>query len=135
MFLAPTAWFWPAFGGFEHTHYPNYFTWGALTELSTPYEYLFFMLSAVSIAYVYGHKLMGVPDLFLVKKRNLTINLLIAAGSLLLCAGVVMLIRETSIENADYFLAGGICVAAAEVFRYVLPTSAPRRGRSAPPGR
>ena len=103
------------------------------TELTTPYEYLFFFLSAAVLAYVHGQKLLGVPDLVLVKKRGLVSDALMGAALLLLAVGATMLLLAPTIENADYLFAGGICLAGSLVFRNLLPTSLPHRGRSAPP--
>jgi len=135
MFFTPTSWLWPALGAFEHGFYPNYFSWGVTTELSTPYEYLFFLLSAVTIAYVYGQKLMGIPDLVLVQNRRLVYGLLLATAVLLLMAGTVLLLSSPTYENVDYLFAGGLCLAGGFVFKNLKPIALPRRDRSAPPGR
>jgi membrane-bound metal-dependent hydrolase YbcI (DUF457 family) len=135
MFFTPVSWFWPLLGPFQHGHYPDYFANGILNELSTPYEYLFFFLSAAAIAYAYGLKIFGIPELVIVRWHSAVVWSLVVFGVVLLAAGVVLSLTALTVESVDYVMAGGLCLAGALVFREVAPTSPPRRDQTAPPGR
>lgn len=135
MFLTPTSWFWPGFGPFPQGHYPDYLRWGVTAELTAPYEYLFGLLSLVAIAYAYGLKLIGLPHTLLVKNGALLFAMLLAISLLLLGVGVALLLSSLTVDNADYLMAGGLCMAGALVLKNFTPASLPRRGRSMPPRR
>jgi membrane-bound metal-dependent hydrolase YbcI (DUF457 family) len=134
MFFTPVTWFWPLLGPFQHGHYPDYFANGMLTELSTPYEYLFFFLSAAGLAYAYGLRILGIPELIMVGCRPYLSAVLTVAAIALIAFGTLATLLDPGLEWVEYVMAGGLCLAGAVVFRDMLPTSPPRTSPTGPQG-
>jgi membrane-bound metal-dependent hydrolase YbcI (DUF457 family) len=135
MFFTPVSWLWPLLGPFEHGNYPDYFVNGMMAELSTPYEYLFFFLSVICTAYAYELRFAGIPELVMVRQRRALVLLLTSVGVVMIAFGIGGTLAMPTLENADYIMAGGLCLAGAIVFRDLLPSPLPHKGRTGPRAR
>jgi hypothetical protein len=134
MFLTPEAWFWPGLGPFQRGDYPDYFSQSAVSELTTPYEWLFLVAGAAVLAYAYGRRLWGIPSKIIINRRRQFDAVLLAAGALLLAWGAVAASNSITIEAVNCVLAGLICLAGWRVLKESIPACSPQTGRSASPG-